>query len=45
MDKCGKCGNATIKYDDELLCTKCDKDVIAKKALDSYNKQFKAVKK
>ena len=45
MDKCSKCGNAILEYDDELLCTKCDAEEIARRAVDSYNKQFKAVTK
>lgn len=45
MDKCGICGNTTIEYKDALLCTKCDAEEIAKRALESYKKQFKVVTK
>jgi DNA-directed RNA polymerase subunit M/transcription elongation factor TFIIS len=43
MDKCGECGNVILKYKDVLLCTKCDAEEIAKRAKESYNKQFKVV--
>lgn len=43
MDKCDKCGNVTIEYEDELLCTKCHANEIAKRALESYKKQFEVV--